>query len=267
MDSADALCDVENQQVHSSSGLPAVSYSDLGSAVLMRNVEQEAYNSKRNSEESDVVLKNQQMVRVQQMATVEWIQQKRKDKDSVDDMNIYQQIASTSSWYLELAIAKRCRLHKLIRQRFAFALWIQQMLFAMRKTSRYILLVGYQQLATVILDHLCRKDPDATITSAAAQRRVKSGQLRRRNDTHLLQCNQRSKWKESMAEIKSCKLPQFKGTRFLLFWEIVQFTEEVCTEMERRQFGLDKRRTYLNSLSNGHIRTEGIYTRRVEERR
>ncbi|KZV45146.1 pentatricopeptide repeat-containing protein mitochondrial [Dorcoceras hygrometricum] len=43
---------------------------------LMSNVEQEADNNKRNSEESDVVLKNQQM------ATVEWIQQKRKDKDS-----------------------------------------------------------------------------------------------------------------------------------------------------------------------------------------
>ncbi|KZV13565.1 hypothetical protein F511_45273 [Dorcoceras hygrometricum] len=35
--------------------------------ALMSNVEQEADNSKRNSEESDVVLKNQQMVRVQQM--------------------------------------------------------------------------------------------------------------------------------------------------------------------------------------------------------
>ncbi|KZV32702.1 hypothetical protein F511_19031 [Dorcoceras hygrometricum] len=52
--------------------------------TLMSNVEQEADNSKRNSEESDVVLKNQQMVKVQQMATVEWIQQKRKDKDSAD---------------------------------------------------------------------------------------------------------------------------------------------------------------------------------------
>ncbi|KZT76478.1 hypothetical protein F511_46498 [Dorcoceras hygrometricum] len=36
----------------------------------------------------------------------------------------------------EIAIAKRCRLHKLIRQRFALALKIQQMLFAMRKFSR-----------------------------------------------------------------------------------------------------------------------------------
>ncbi|KZT76012.1 hypothetical protein F511_46964 [Dorcoceras hygrometricum] len=52
----------------------------------MSNVEQEADNNKFNSEEIDVVLKNQQMVRVQQMATVEWIQQKRKDKDSADDM-------------------------------------------------------------------------------------------------------------------------------------------------------------------------------------
>ncbi|KZV24922.1 hypothetical protein F511_24930 [Dorcoceras hygrometricum] len=50
----------------------------------MSNVEQEADNSIRKSEESDVVLKNQQMVRVQQMATEEWIQQKRKDKDSAD---------------------------------------------------------------------------------------------------------------------------------------------------------------------------------------
>ncbi|KZV14580.1 hypothetical protein F511_42411 [Dorcoceras hygrometricum] len=53
----------------------------------MSNVEQEADNSKCNSEESDVMLKNQQMVRVQQMATVEWIQQKRKDKDSADDIS------------------------------------------------------------------------------------------------------------------------------------------------------------------------------------
>ncbi|KZV34161.1 sphingoid long-chain bases kinase 2, mitochondrial [Dorcoceras hygrometricum] len=39
--------------------------------------------------------------------------------------------------YLEIAIAKRCRLHKLIRQRFALALKFQQMLFAMKKISRY----------------------------------------------------------------------------------------------------------------------------------
>ncbi|KZV43128.1 hypothetical protein F511_07943 [Dorcoceras hygrometricum] len=48
----------------------------------------------------------------------------------------------TNKWYqsrcyLEIAIAKRCRLHKLIRQRFALALKIQQMLFAMKKISRY----------------------------------------------------------------------------------------------------------------------------------
>ncbi|KZT75517.1 RNA-binding protein 42-like [Dorcoceras hygrometricum] len=53
--------------------------------------------------------------------------------------------------------------------------------------------------------------------------------------------NQRSRWKEPMAKIKSCKLPQFKGTRFVLFWETVQFTEDVCTHMERRQISHIKR--------------------------
>ncbi|KZV23573.1 DEAD-box ATP-dependent RNA helicase 16 [Dorcoceras hygrometricum] len=51
---------------------------------------------------------------------------------------IFQQRASTSRGNLELAIAKRCRLHKLIRQRFAFALKIQQMLFALISSSRKI---------------------------------------------------------------------------------------------------------------------------------
>ncbi|KZV26869.1 hypothetical protein F511_42483 [Dorcoceras hygrometricum] len=59
--------------------------------------------------------------------------------------------------------------------------------------------------------------------------------------------NQRSRWKESMAEIESCKLPEIKGTRFVLFWEIVKFTEERCTEMERRRISLDKRKTVLES--------------------
>ncbi|KZV24607.1 hypothetical protein F511_06433 [Dorcoceras hygrometricum] len=54
---------------------------------------------------------------------------------------------------------------------------------------------------------------------------------------------------ESMAEIKSCKLPEFKETRFALFWEIVQFTEERCTEMERRRrISLDKRRRDLEFI-------------------
>ncbi|KZV17495.1 hypothetical protein F511_10882 [Dorcoceras hygrometricum] len=46
-------------------------------------------------------------------------------------------VARTSRCYLEIAIAKRCRLHKLIRQRFALALKIQQMLLALI-TSRKI---------------------------------------------------------------------------------------------------------------------------------
>ncbi|KZV48084.1 SMAD/FHA domain-containing protein [Dorcoceras hygrometricum] len=35
--------------------------------------------------------------------------------------------SATSRWYLKLAIAKRCRLDKWIRQRFAFALKVQSM--------------------------------------------------------------------------------------------------------------------------------------------
>ncbi|KZV47526.1 hypothetical protein F511_14598 [Dorcoceras hygrometricum] len=57
-----------------------------------------------------------------------------------------QQVACTSSHkllftsrcYLEIAIAKRCRLHKLIRKRFVLALKIQQMLFALISSSRKI---------------------------------------------------------------------------------------------------------------------------------
>ncbi|KZV56817.1 pentatricopeptide repeat-containing protein mitochondrial [Dorcoceras hygrometricum] len=105
------------------------------------------------------------------------------------------------------------------------------------------------------------KSADATIVSAVAQRRVKYEQLRRRNDTQLLGRNQRSKWKESMAEIESCILPGIKGTRFVLFWEIVQFTEEHCTHLERRKFSLDKRRKDLDSLSNGYIQTEAYILR------
>ncbi|KZV20757.1 hypothetical protein F511_04115 [Dorcoceras hygrometricum] len=197
----------------------------------MSNVEQEADNSKRNSEESDVVLKNQQMVRVQQMDTVEWIQQKSKDKDSADDIisrKIYQQRASTSSWYLELANAKRCRLHKLIRHRFAFTLWIQQILFAMRKTSRNILLttswcksnddqlecksnVNQQLVATVHSDESYNEPAVAMHQVASLAYPVAVFEV------PAVASNQRLRWKESMAEIKSCKLPQFKGTRFRLF--------------------------------------------------
>ncbi|KZV45147.1 pentatricopeptide repeat-containing protein mitochondrial [Dorcoceras hygrometricum] len=72
-------------------------------AVLMSNVEQEADNSKRNSEESDVVLKNQQM------ATVEWIQQKRKDKDSADGFAL----RISSRWEVQL---QAYRYHQLDNQ-------------------------------------------------------------------------------------------------------------------------------------------------------
>ncbi|KZV07077.1 MATH domain-containing protein-like [Dorcoceras hygrometricum] len=57
-----------------------------------------------------------------------------------DEATSYEEVSSrkllfTSRCYLEIAIAKRCRLHKLIRQRFALALKIQQEDFAMEMTS------------------------------------------------------------------------------------------------------------------------------------
>ncbi|KZV33355.1 phospholipase D gamma 1-like [Dorcoceras hygrometricum] len=51
--------------------------------------------------------------------------------------DVVEEILFTSRCYLEITIAKRCRLHKLIRQRFALALKIQQMLLRFnRKTLR-----------------------------------------------------------------------------------------------------------------------------------
>ncbi|KZV30098.1 hypothetical protein F511_17143 [Dorcoceras hygrometricum] len=53
------------------------------------------------------------------------------------------------------AIAKRCRLHKLIRQRFALALKIQQMLFAMKKISRTFPVQNFETSAVPR-----KRDPD-----------------------------------------------------------------------------------------------------------
>ncbi|KZV52232.1 hypothetical protein F511_40988 [Dorcoceras hygrometricum] len=193
---------------------------------------------------------NQQMVRVQQMKRDQLLcKQALKQRESwISDDDISSDVITTSSnWYLEIAIAKRCRLHKLIRQRFAFALKIQQMLFALITSSRKIPaahpVVSYNEPAVAM-------NPVASFAYPVAVFEVSA-----------VASNQRSIWKESMAEIESCKLPQFKGTRFVLFWEIVQLTEERCTYLERRQFGLDKRRKDLNLQSNGHIRTEAIYAK------
>ncbi|KZV14278.1 putative leucine-rich repeat receptor-like protein kinase [Dorcoceras hygrometricum] len=162
----------------------------------MSNVEQEADNSKRNSEESDVVLKIQQMLDNQTQATAH-------------------PVASYSGSSREL-------------QRFVYPVDME--------SSR--------KKADVVESY----NPDARYPVAVFEASAVAQRIQR---------NQRSRWKESMAEIESCKLPQFKGTRFVLFWEIVQFTEERCTEMERRQFGLDKRRKDLNLQSNGHISNRG----------
>ncbi|KZV27015.1 hypothetical protein F511_07836 [Dorcoceras hygrometricum] len=60
-----------------------------------------------------------------------------QERSDVVEEAIQSQATVTSRFYLGIAIAKRCRLHKLIRHRFALALKIQQMLFALI-TSRKI---------------------------------------------------------------------------------------------------------------------------------
>ncbi|KZV20753.1 ABC transporter G family member 28-like [Dorcoceras hygrometricum] len=63
------------------------------------------------------------------------------------DITISRKLMFTSRCYLELAIAKRCRLHKLIRQRFALAIKIQQMLFALITSSRKIPAGSYSRFS------------------------------------------------------------------------------------------------------------------------
>ncbi|KZV16740.1 hypothetical protein F511_41951 [Dorcoceras hygrometricum] len=69
--------------------------------------------------------------------------------------------AQTSSWYWKLAIAKRCRLNKSIRQCFAFTLKIQQMTCAMIKN---------QQIATGISNQLLQESSSSDANSAATQK-------------------------------------------------------------------------------------------------
>ncbi|KZV41788.1 hypothetical protein F511_24312 [Dorcoceras hygrometricum] len=51
-----------------------------------------------------------------------------EESDVVQEVLSSRKLLFTSRCYLEIAIAKRCRLHKLIRQRFALALKIQQLM-------------------------------------------------------------------------------------------------------------------------------------------
>ncbi|KZV20668.1 U-box domain-containing protein 44-like [Dorcoceras hygrometricum] len=100
--------------------------------------------------------------------------------------------STTSQWYLTLAIAKRCRLDKWIRQRFAFAL----------RFSRWF------------LQCYCNEGEPAVARSVVMKKRQQlSEQLLNNLLEHiqLLGCNQRSRWKESMAEMESCKCLKSRG--------------------------------------------------------
>ncbi|KZV34128.1 MORC family CW-type zinc finger protein 4-like [Dorcoceras hygrometricum] len=79
-----------------------------------------------------------------------------QERSDVVEEQSSRKLLFTSRCYLEIAIAKRCRLHKLIRQRFALALKIQQEDFALL-TSRKI-----QSQATV--------DPDASNSSIQSRK-------------------------------------------------------------------------------------------------
>ncbi|KZV33929.1 hypothetical protein F511_04154 [Dorcoceras hygrometricum] len=68
------------------------------------------------------------------------------DDVSINVSNQQEATAQTSSWYWKLAIAKRCRLNKSIRQRFVFTLKIQQMACAMIKPAGSL---GYRESAVV----------------------------------------------------------------------------------------------------------------------
>ncbi|KZV14205.1 putative dimethyladenosine transferase [Dorcoceras hygrometricum] len=77
-------------------------------------------------------------IRNQQMKSSAKVKRRRMEKQPVASYcSSAGSYSATSRGYLELAIAKRCRLHKLIRQRFALALKIQQEDFALI-TSRKI---------------------------------------------------------------------------------------------------------------------------------
>ncbi|KZV42959.1 hypothetical protein F511_42416 [Dorcoceras hygrometricum] len=62
----------------------------------------------------------------QQVACIQ-MQEKRRRREEISS----RKLLFISRCYLKIAIAKRCRLHKLIRQRFALALKIQQEDFAL----------------------------------------------------------------------------------------------------------------------------------------
>ncbi|KZV06616.1 hypothetical protein F511_45904 [Dorcoceras hygrometricum] len=120
--------------------------------------------------------------------------------------------------YLELAMAKRCRLHKLVRQRFDFAHIIQQdgsyndefsrMIFAKRFSRREDSAVARRKEA---------KCSSRCVISAAKQL-TKGCQLL-----------------SSIQNGESDRSLQSKGRKYFYF------TEERCTKVERRQDSLLER--------------------------
>ncbi|KZV55013.1 hypothetical protein F511_30440 [Dorcoceras hygrometricum] len=105
---------IKNQQMKRSARGEATSYGDSADGLMLMT-----------SSMTSSSHKNQQVACIPDA----------RGSDVVEEI-FSRELLFISRCYLEIAIAKRCRLHKLIRQRFALALKFQQMLFAMRKFSR-----------------------------------------------------------------------------------------------------------------------------------
>ncbi|KZV40634.1 hypothetical protein F511_34398 [Dorcoceras hygrometricum] len=178
------------------------------------------------------------------MATVEWNQQK----------------ASTSSWCLELAIAKRCRSNKLARQRFAFAL----------RFSRWFRAKNQQILAGFITE-----EAEADTVADQGLKRVnhifgglnegiwpKTEELTKIYEVCWKKCRRKKMNSRCLESVAQDLVSAMMTSAYLLEKatssnDDYKFTEERCTGMERSdELALTSAEQFWN-LSNGHISNRG----------
>ncbi|KZV24036.1 NAC transcription factor NAM-1-like [Dorcoceras hygrometricum] len=109
--------------------------------------------------------------------------EKRSEKDEATSYSKIYPVASRC--YLEIAIAKRCRLHKLIRQRFALAIKIQQEDFALLSSSRKIpagSLYIQTRASDVIFNQSRMLSKRCRLNKLLRHRLINQSQRSRRND-------------------------------------------------------------------------------------
>ncbi|KZV39357.1 hypothetical protein F511_12037 [Dorcoceras hygrometricum] len=135
--SSSYICPADGSQYKQSAVGLVFMESAVGLAMETSKVESAVRNQARAMNESTADEEKQKMMRRRAGDSADGL----VVDDVIGDVIIFSRwfasaVARISRCYLEIAIAKRCRLHKLIRQRFALALKIQQMLFAMKTSSR-----------------------------------------------------------------------------------------------------------------------------------